>query len=618
MRLNKWLALLMAICLLIGMMPAAFSEEVEIEVEGADTDASVVSDLDLELDINGVDLAEDALDIDLPALEQEEIPASADEADDVAEGELAGNAKNYTDLSNSTAFTLNGVTVRAGDEGTKGSGNCWKWAQAIYKKVWGCNFDSTFVGTASKGYNLVRNLTDNERKLTPENLKHMVSHAKPGATLRVQSCPSSCSGFNTDSCGKHNLHSLIIAEIREDGLVTMDDQGSVHTRYYTWEGFCASWARWEYVKYIKWPNAPALASAESVDGYGVSRTSETYRVRSTATKGTPIFSLPENGKQLATLKYPATFAADCKTLKKYQDYTWVHGTSSTGVTGWLPLTDAVAGASDTIAVTGITLSQTSLIMAKGGTATLKVAIAPVDATNQNVTWSSSDSAVVSVSDGTLTAMGAGTATVTATTVDGGKTAKCTVKVSNADSGKELTKTGSNGTVTLTVGSKLQLVPTFATNKGWKVKSVSSSKSKVASVNKSGMVTARKKGTATITVKCKNGKKATLKVKVVAASKGSTGTKTGTGSESGTGVSTEVTRIYLNKTGTVGMKVGKTLQLYTKLEPSTASSKLVWKSSNEKVAYVDGNGKVYAIKKGNCTIGVMAENGVYTTVKIKVS
>lgn len=617
MRLTKWLALLLTICLLIGMIPVALSEEIEIDIEDGNTvDAETdIEALDPALDL---DLSEDVLALELPELEQEEIPASPEATVDEADGELVDNAKNYTDLSNDTAFTLNGVTVRASDEGTKGSGNCWKWAQAIYKKVWGCNFDSTFEGTSSKGYNLVRNLTDDERRLTPENLKHMVSSAVPGATLRVQSCPSSCSGFNTDSCGKHNLHSLIIAEIRDDGLVTMDDQGSVHTRYYTWEGFCASWSRWEYVKYIKWPNAPALTSAESIDGYGVSRFSETYRVVSSASKGTGVFTTPESGKLLETLKYPATFSASARTLKTFEGYTWVYGTSSGNVTGWMPVTDAVVNSTQTIPVTNVMLDQGAVVMAKGGTLTLNATIVPVDASNQNVTWSSSDDAVVSVSGGVLSAKAAGTATITVTTVDGGLTASCSVKVSDADSGKELTKTGSNGTVTLSVGSKLQLIPTFATVKGWKVKSVSSSKSKVASVNKAGMVTAKKTGTATITVKCKNGKKATLKVKVVAASKGGSGSSGSSGSTGTTTTSSEVTKICLNKTGTVSLKKGKTLQLYTKLEPATATTTLTWKSSNEKVAYVDSNGKVYALKKGTCSIGVMAENGVYTTVKIKVT
>ena len=100
----------------------------------------------------------------------------------------------------------------------------------------------------------------------------------------------------------------------------------------------------------------------------------------------------------------------------------------------------------------------------------------------------------------------GTATVTATTDDGGRTASCTVYVADADYSKELTSTGDNGTVTLGVGKKLQLIPTFATARGWKIKSVSSSNGKYASVNKYGQVTAKKAGTTTVTVKCANGKK----------------------------------------------------------------------------------------------------------------
>ena len=598
MRMTKWLALLLALCMLTAALPVALSEDAGIDIVDANTPDGTVADSALDLDLDSLDLGEDALslDLDLPDLEQEEIPAA--DVDD--EGWPVANAKNYTEMSNSTAFTLNGVTVRAADEGTKGAHNCWKWAQAIYKKVWGCNFDSTFEGTAAKGHNLVRNLTDDERRLTAENLKYMVSHAVPGATLRVQSCPSSCSGFNTDGCSKHNLHNLLIAEIREDGLVTMDDQGSVHTRYYTWEGFCASWARWEYVKYIKWPNAPALTSAQAVDGYGVTKISETYRVRSSATKGVGVYSLPEDGKLVGVLKYPATFAASCKTLKAYNGYTWVKGASNTGVSGWMPLTEAVAGSGDTIAVTGVALDQSMLIMAKGGTATLKAAVAPVDASNQNVSWSSSDTSVATVSGGTVAAMGAGTATITATTDDGGKTASCTVYVANADYSKEPTSAGSNGTVTLGVGKKLQLIPTFATARGWKIKGVSSSKSQYATVNKYGQVTAKKVGTTTITVKCTNGKKATLTVKVVS----------GSGEQGG---SVAVKKIYLNVSGTCSLPVGKSAQMkVVKIEPANATTPMKWMSSKEEVAIVDGNGMVYAVKKGTCYVGIIAENGVYAS------
>ena len=632
MRLTKWLALFLALCMLTAAMPAALSEENGLDIvdaNGGEADIAPGLDLDLgNLDLGGIDLS-----LDLPDLEQEEIPGDAEKPGEAAEddGEWhAPNARNYTEMSNSTAFTLNGVTIRAGDEGTKGAHNCWKWAQAIYKKVWGCNFDSTFVGTASKGHNLLRNLTDDERRLTPENLKYFITHSIPGATLRVQSCPSSCSGFNTDGCSKHQKHSLIIAEIREDGLVTMDDQGSVHTRYYTWQGFCDSWGpKWVFVKYIKWPNAPALNSAQSVDGYGVSKVNETYRVRATATKGVGLYSLPENGRLLGALKYPNSFAATSKTLKKYGGYTWVNGTSSTGVKGWMPLTEAVAASGESIAVTGVALDQTTLILAKGGTATLKAVVAPVDASNQGVSWSSSDTSVATVSGGVVTARGAGTATITVTTDDGGKTAGCTVKVADADYSKELTRTGSNGTVTLKIGAKLQLIPTFATSRGWKIKGVSSSKSKYATVNKYGQVTAKKAGTTTVTVKCKNGKKATLKVKVVKSSDGGSSSEGGSseggssegGSEgwgSGESGSDAVKKIYLNVSGTQYLKAGKSAQMkIVSIEPSNATTPMKWMSTDTTIAYIDGNGKVTGKSKGTCYVGVMAENGVYASIKLIV-
>ncbi len=509
---------------------------------------------------------------------------------------------NYKEYDNSTPFTLNGKTIRAGDYPTEGKHNCWKWAQKVYKKIWGVNFGSDFAGSASKGYNLIRKFTDSERELTPDNLKYIISHAVPGATLRVQECSLSCSGINGDGCSKHNKHSLLIAEIRDDGLVTMDDQGTVpHTRFYTWDGFCKSWAKWKYVKYVKWPNAPALDPPKSIDGYRVASVSETYRVRATAKKGAVVCSKPENGDALATLSYPATFAASKKSVSTYSGYNWVYGKTEDGTVGWLALTDAVVNTKDAIAVTGVSLNQTRLVLLKNDTTILQASIEPVDATNQAVSWASSDEGVVKVSGGSVVGVSGGTATVTVTTADGSKQASCAVKVVAADSSKKLKKTGSNGTVKLYIGQQLQLVPTFATKKGWKIVNVTSSKKKVASVDRStGVVTAKKAGKATITVKTKNGKSATLKVKVIDPS-----------------VPTKI-ELYKNKSGVFKLKKGQKKKLYTRLTPSTASTTLTWKSSNTNVATVDDEGNVVAVKKGKCVIGVMTANGKYDTVKIKVS
>ena len=81
-----------------------------------------------------------------------------------------------------------------------------------------------------------------------------------------------------------------------------------------------------------------------------------------------------------------------------------------------------------ISVTGITLNISSLEMCISDVETLQATITPTDASNQNINWSSSLTSVATVSDGIVTAVGAGTATITATTEDGGFTATCTVTV----------------------------------------------------------------------------------------------------------------------------------------------------------------------------------------------
>lgn len=75
-----------------------------------------------------------------------------------------------------------------------------------------------------------------------------------------------------------------------------------------------------------------------------------------------------------------------------------------------------------IDVTGITLSETSGNLYTGGTVTLKATVTPNNATNKKVTWSTSDDTIATVSDGVVTAVAAGNATITATTNDGGYTA----------------------------------------------------------------------------------------------------------------------------------------------------------------------------------------------------
>ena len=87
------------------------------------------------------------------------------------------------------------------------------------------------------------------------------------------------------------------------------------------------------------------------------------------------------------------------------------------------------GAQTNVPVTGVSLNTSTLNLIEGGTGTLIATVEPSNATNKNVTWESSNKSVATVdATGEVTAIGAGTATITVTTADGGKTATCVVTV----------------------------------------------------------------------------------------------------------------------------------------------------------------------------------------------
>ena len=251
----------------------------------------------------------------------------------------------------------------------------------------------------------------------------------------------------------------------------------------------------------------------------------------------------------------------------------------------------IGGDEPTIPVTGVSLDKNELTLTVGQTEKLTATVEPSNATNKNVSWSSSDTAVATVaSDGTVTAVGAGTATITVTTEDGGKTATCAVTVNAATvpvTGVSLNKSE----LALIVGQTEKLVatvqPSDATNKNV---SWSSSNTAVATVASDGTVTAVGAGTATITVTTEDGgKTATCAVTVNAAT-------------------VPVTGVSLNKSE-LALIVGQTEKLVATVQPSDATNKNVsWSSSNTAVATVDADGTVRAVGAGTATITVTTEDG----------
>lgn len=82
-----------------------------------------------------------------------------------------------------------------------------------------------------------------------------------------------------------------------------------------------------------------------------------------------------------------------------------------------------------IAVTGVTLNKSTSTIVEGSSDDLDATVAPANASNPNVNWSSSNPAIATVgNEGLVSAVAEGTATITATTVDGGFTASCVVTV----------------------------------------------------------------------------------------------------------------------------------------------------------------------------------------------
>ena len=146
------------------------------------------------------------------------------------------------------SYTINGKTVRYTDFSSSPN-DCWNYANNIYNKIWGCRFSSVF----SSDDNMLRNLSDNDLTLTTDHLKEYVSNAALGSSLRV--CDAAYLHGN-DGWG----HSQIIVQKDANGFTVLE--GGLSTspycreKYYTWSGYSKTYS---YIKYIKWPGAPAYS-----------------------------------------------------------------------------------------------------------------------------------------------------------------------------------------------------------------------------------------------------------------------------------------------------------------------------------------------------------------------
>ena len=253
-------------------------------------------------------------------------------------------------------------------------------------------------------------------------------------------------------------------------------------------------------------------------------------------------------------------------------------------------------------VKSITSSETSFNLDVGKTKKINYTISPSNASDKTVTFKSSNTKVATVdTSGNVKGVAAGETNITVTTKSESKTVtikvkvvKPTIKVTGVSLNKKSTTINVKAKETLVATIK----PSNSTNKNvtW-----SSSNTKVATVSSDGVVTGVKAGSATITVKTVDGEfTSSCTVKVVTPK-------------------VNVTSVKVNKTE-ASLKTGNKEKIVATITPDNATNKeVIWTSSNDKVAIVDGNGEITAIGEGNAVISAISadNNSLLSTINVNV-
>ena len=248
----------------------------------------------------------------------------------------------------------------------------------------------------------------------------------------------------------------------------------------------------------------------------------------------------------------------------------------------------------------ITVSAPTTYVDLSGSKTLqlKATCDPEDAI-ADVTWSSSSSKIATVdASGLVTARKTGKVTITATAKDGSKVrGRITLRVVSGVTG--LTIEGASSVAAgKSITLKAVMMPADATEKGV-VWSVDCDKS-IASISQSGKLTTKKvSGITNITVTAVSKQNSAIRA-----------THTVTIRPVTTGLAISAPRLTIDL-------ASPTLQLTAKCIPEGASQQVAWSTSNKRIATVDANGVVTALKAGTVTITATATDGTGVRAKFTV-
>lgn len=233
-------------------------------------------------------------------------------------------------------------------------------------------------------------------------------------------------------------------------------------------------------------------------------------------------------------------------------------------------------------VKGVTVSPASVVIQKGNVQKLTASVVPANATNQELVYKSSNETVAIVSkDGIITGLNEGWATITVCSEENQAIyGTCTVKVGLPVYVTKITLDTTN--VTMWAGATRQLgVSIEPANADIKTVTYGSSNPDVATVSNTGLITAKKKGTTTITVTAADGSGKSASCAVI--------------------VKQPVTGIQITPNGYTLVK-GDVKQLSAVVSPADADNTgVIWASSNPNIAAVSADGRVTAVNEGSCVI-----------------
>lgn len=300
------------------------------------------------------------------------------------------------------------------------------------------------------------------------------------------------------------------------------------------------------------------------------------------------------------------FAIDDNSTQNNSESTTVPVTETSSTVTTEPVTESSTDTSSTeptdIKVNSIKLNTDDYVMYSKQYVQLKATVSPDNATNNNVTWKSSNRNIATVdSKGKVKALKVGNAIITSTSVDGSNiSAQCKIKVAQRVTKIKLNK----GIINLskkgkTCTVKATVYPNNAYNKyvNW-----TANNKKVATVDKNGKIKATtNKGTTYVNAIAKDGSKIRTRVLVV--------------------VGEKVKKITLNKTSVTlnrGAK-NRTFQLKKAIKNKNATYKGVnWYSSNKNIATVNSTGKVTLKRRGKVVITVKAKDGSNTSARCTIT